>query len=68
MDRAAGALHESLAGINGTANVTVLDEASRIRMDDWELRDEVQSIVKEIWPQVTNENIFEITVVIKMNF
>jgi len=38
-----------------------LDDVSRIRMDDWELRDEVQNAVKKIWPQVTNENIFEIT-------
>ena len=115
MDRAAGALRESLSDINGTANVAVLksvvtqasaaipvmplyiaigfkvmkelgihegcieqinrlfrtqlykdggtelDDNARIRMDDWELRDEVQNSVKEIWPQVTNENIFEIT-------
>lgn len=38
-----------------------LDEAARIRMDDWELRDEVQNKVKELWPQVTSENIFELT-------
>ena len=38
-----------------------LDDTARIRMDDWELRDEVQNSVKQIWPQVTNENIFEIT-------
>ena len=38
-----------------------LDESSRIRMDDWELRADVQNKVKEIWPQVTNENIFDIT-------
>ncbi len=43
---------------NGGAD---LDESARIRMDDWELRDDVQSKVKEIWPQVTDENIFEIT-------
>ncbi len=115
MDRAAAAIRDSLAGINGTANVAVLksvvtqasaaipvmplyiaigfkvmkelgihegcieqinrmfrtqlykdggpdlDDAARIRMDDWELRDEVQNKVKEIWPQVTNENLFEIT-------
>ncbi len=115
MDRAAGTLRKSLAGINGNANVAVLksvvtqasaaipvmplyiaigfkvmkeldihegcieqinrlfrtqlykssgadlDDTSRIRMDDWELRDDVQNKVKEIWPQVTNENIFEIT-------
>jgi len=38
-----------------------LDDAQRIRMDDWELRDEVQSAVKEIWPQITNDNLFELT-------
>jgi len=38
-----------------------LDDTSRIRMDDWELRDDVQNKVKELWPQVTSENIFELT-------
>ncbi len=115
MDRAASALRQSLADINGTANVAVLksvvtqasaaipvmplyiamsfkvmkeldihegcieqinrlfrtqlykeggpdlDDAGRIRMDDWELRDEVQNKVKQLWPQVNNENIFELT-------
>ena len=42
-------------------NETELDDTSRIRMDDWELRDDVQDKVKEIWPQVTTENIFELT-------
>ena len=40
---------------------TDLDDAARIRMDDWELRDDVQTKIKELWPQVTNENIFELT-------
>ncbi|HHO59039.1 MAG TPA: trans-2-enoyl-CoA reductase family protein [Thiotrichales bacterium] len=115
MDRAAGALRELLADINGSANVAVLksvvtqasaaipvmplyiaicfkvmkelgihegcieqinrllrtqlyqdggpalDESARIRMDDWELRDDVQNRVREIWPQVNNGNLFEIT-------
>lgn len=115
MDRAAGALRQSLADINGSANVAVLksvvtqasaaipvmplyiamsfkvmkeldihegcieqinrlfrtqlykaggpelDDAGRIRMDDWELRDDVQNKVKALWPQVNNENIFELT-------
>ncbi len=115
MDRAAGVLRESLADLNGTANVAVLksvvtqasaaipvmplyiaigfkvmkelgihegcieqinrmfrtqlykedgaelDDTARIRMDDWELRDDVQNRVKEIWPQVSSENIFELT-------
>jgi enoyl-[acyl-carrier protein] reductase/trans-2-enoyl-CoA reductase (NAD+) len=38
-----------------------LDDTARIRMDDRELREDVQNRVKELWPQVTNENIFEIT-------
>ncbi len=38
-----------------------LDDTARIRMDDWELRDEVQEKVKELWPQVTTENLFELT-------
>ncbi len=115
MDRAAGALRNSLAEINGTANVAVLksvvtqasaaipvmplyiamgfkvmkelnihegcieqinrmfrtqlykaggaelDDTARIRMDDWELRDDVQNKVKELWPQVNSDNIFELT-------
>lgn len=115
MDRAATAIRQSLAAINGSANMAVLksvvtqasaaipvmplyiamsfkvmkeqnihegvldqinrmfrtqiykeggadlDDNQRIRMDDWELRDEVQNKVKEIWPNVTTENIFELT-------
>ena len=34
------------------------DDHQRIRMDDWELRDEVQHAVKLIWPTVTTENLF----------
>lgn len=115
MDRAAAALRQQLAPLNGSANVAVLksvvtqasaaipvmplyialgyqvmkklgihegcleqidrlfrsqlykaggaelDDTQRIRMDDWELRDEVQNSVKEIWPKVTTENLFEIS-------
>lgn len=115
MDRAATAIRQSLAAVNGSANMAVLksvvtqasaaipvmplyiamsfkvmkeqnihegvldqinrmfrtqiykeggadlDDNQRIRMDDWELRDEVQNTVKEIWPNVTTENIFELT-------
>lgn len=38
-----------------------LDDNNRIRMDDWELRNEVQDSVKEIWPNITSENIFELS-------
>ncbi|MDR9468561.1 enoyl-ACP reductase FabV [Marinospirillum sp.] len=38
-----------------------LDEASRIRLDDWELRDDVQTACKELWEKVNNDNLFELT-------
>jgi len=37
------------------------DKEGRIRIDDWEMRDEVQRRVTEIWPKVTEENIKEIS-------
>ncbi len=42
-------------------NAAELDEAGRIRVDDWEMADDIQAGVKEIWPQVTTENIEELT-------
>jgi enoyl-[acyl-carrier protein] reductase/trans-2-enoyl-CoA reductase (NAD+) len=38
-----------------------LDDSQRIRMDDWELRDEVQTAVKQMWPQVSTDNLFQLT-------
>ena len=38
-----------------------MDDAQRYRLDDWELRDDVQSACRELWPQVTTENLFELT-------
>ena len=43
---------------NGTA---VTDEEGRLRLDDWELRDDVQSECKSLWSQVTTENLFDMT-------
>ncbi|MGJ8525346.1 Enoyl-acyl-carrier-protein reductase NADH [Halomonadaceae bacterium LMG 33818] len=37
------------------------DEENRFRLDDWELRDDVQNECKALWPTVTTENLFEIT-------
>ena len=37
------------------------DEAGRVRIDDWEMRPEIQSAVKEIWPQITTENLTALT-------
>jgi enoyl-[acyl-carrier protein] reductase/trans-2-enoyl-CoA reductase (NAD+) len=33
------------------------DEAGRVRVDDWEMRPEVQAAVREIWPRITTENL-----------
>lgn len=33
------------------------DEEGRVRMDDWELRPEVQEAVAKLWPEITTENI-----------
>jgi enoyl-[acyl-carrier protein] reductase / trans-2-enoyl-CoA reductase (NAD+) len=43
------------------ASAPKLDEARRIRLDDREMRDDVQAEVAALWPQVTTENLREIT-------
>jgi len=41
------------------ANVPV-DEKGRIRVDDWEMRDDVQAEVAALWEKVTTENLGEL--------
>jgi len=38
-----------------------LDSEGRVRVDDWEMRPEIQDPVSAIWPQVTTENLAELT-------
>jgi enoyl-[acyl-carrier protein] reductase/trans-2-enoyl-CoA reductase (NAD+) len=38
-----------------------VDDAGRVRMDDWEMREDIQAAVEEIWPQITTENLQELT-------
>lgn len=38
-----------------------IDEGNRYRMDDWELRDDVQEACRDLWPKVTTDNLFELT-------
>ncbi|MDO6527786.1 trans-2-enoyl-CoA reductase family protein [Motilimonas sp. 1_MG-2023] len=45
--------------VDGSAPET--DDSNRLRLDDWELRDSVQDACKALWPQVTTENLFELT-------
>lgn len=37
-----------------------LDEKGRIRIDDWEMRDDIQAKVAALWPQATTENLEEL--------
>lgn len=37
-----------------------VDEKGRIRVDDWEMRDDIQAKVDELWEQATTENLKEI--------
>ena len=38
-----------------------LDASGRIRVDDWEMRAEIQESISAIWPKVTTENLAELT-------
>ena len=42
-------------------NTAEMDDNQRYRMDDWELRDDVQTPCREMWPEITTENLFEKT-------
>lgn len=37
------------------------DSDNRLRLDDWELRDDIQQHCRDLWPQVTTENLLELT-------
>jgi enoyl-[acyl-carrier protein] reductase/trans-2-enoyl-CoA reductase (NAD+) len=38
-----------------------LDDKGRIRIDDWEMREDIQRLVAELWPQVCTENLESIS-------
>jgi enoyl-[acyl-carrier protein] reductase/trans-2-enoyl-CoA reductase (NAD+) len=44
-----------------TGKDPAVDEAGRIRLDDWELNDEIQSEVTANWHDVTTDNLNELT-------
>jgi enoyl-[acyl-carrier protein] reductase/trans-2-enoyl-CoA reductase (NAD+) len=37
------------------------DAQGRLRLDDWEMRDEVQAEVDRVWPRITTENLSDLT-------
>ncbi len=38
-----------------------LDESNRIRMDDWEMADDIQQEIERLWPTITTANLHTIT-------
>lgn len=42
-------------------SVPETDEQNRLRLDDWELRDDIQQHCRELWPQITTENLKTLT-------
>lgn len=44
----------------GAAPLAV-DEKKRLRLDDWEMRDEIQREVDRLWPTITTENLNQLT-------
>ncbi len=41
--------------------VASTDDENRLRLDDWELRDDVQQACKALWPTVNTENLSQVT-------
>jgi enoyl-[acyl-carrier protein] reductase / trans-2-enoyl-CoA reductase (NAD+) len=42
-------------------NSPTFDREGRVRVDDWEMRPEIQAPISEIWPRVTTENLAQLT-------
>ncbi|CAM3785894.1 Putative reductase [Vibrio aerogenes CECT 7868] len=38
-----------------------VDDKNRLRLDDWELRDDIQQHCQNLWPQITSENLKALT-------
>jgi enoyl-[acyl-carrier protein] reductase/trans-2-enoyl-CoA reductase (NAD+) len=43
-----------------TGNEIPVDEKGRIRVDDWEMREDIQDKIAQLWEQATSENLPEI--------
>jgi len=53
-------IHRLFADRLSVENVAT-DENDRIRIDDWEMREDVQAAVAKLWSEVTTENLNEIS-------
>ncbi|MBB6674962.1 enoyl-ACP reductase FabV [Cohnella nanjingensis] len=43
------------------ASPAAVDEKGRIRIDDWEMRPEIQAEVARLWAELTTENVYELS-------
>ncbi|PQJ67257.1 enoyl-ACP reductase FabV [Photobacterium angustum] len=50
--------NQRLFKADGTA--PEVDGENRLRLDDWELREDIQQHCRDLWPNVTNENLFDV--------
>ncbi|OED47246.1 trans-2-enoyl-CoA reductase [Endozoicomonas sp. (ex Bugula neritina AB1)] len=42
-------------------SISEVDDNNRLRLDDWELREDIQQHCQKLWPQLTNENLKDLT-------
>ncbi|QUX96371.1 enoyl-[acyl-carrier-protein] reductase FabV [Marinomonas sp. CT5] len=56
MDQIYRMFAERLYNNNNPAELT--DDQNRLRLDDWELRDDVQQACRDLWPQINDANLF----------
>uniref|UniRef100_UPI00404B34F7 enoyl-ACP reductase FabV n=1 Tax=Cephaloticoccus sp. TaxID=1985742 RepID=UPI00404B34F7 len=54
-------MHRLFASQMYNGNTPTFDSAGRARVDDWEMRPEIQAAVAKIWPGVTTENLEALT-------
>jgi len=50
-------MHRLFATQIYNGNTPSFDEAGRVRIDDWEMRPEIQAAVAALWPTITTENL-----------
>jgi enoyl-[acyl-carrier protein] reductase / trans-2-enoyl-CoA reductase (NAD+) len=50
-------MHRLFATQMFNGHMPKFDEAGRVRIDDWEMKTEIQNAVRNIWPHVTTENL-----------
>ena len=54
-------IHRLFADHYGAPGGPKLDDKGRVRIDDWEMRDDVQAEVRKVWETVSNETIDEVS-------